>query len=899
MSKILVTSDIHLDSFSSHNFYPGFRDEQFIRLANRLIEIAKQNDTKRLFIAGDLLDKPTNRSTTLHLLNKFIHIINDYFDEIYYILGQHDTDSKEIEFKSEDSVVNLFKDYTKMIYAHNKVYYFDNRKFYFKNWIKSDKVELTESDIDVFISHITLSYLFGQTVDNTKFKLGIFGDIHTPIDIENMHSITCPIQKDLRDADYGNVVIIDTQDLSWKRVQVIDDNNKFLRIYRQGFEKNVDEYTWVIPQHKKINSIKIDSIDPGNVTDVNLTDLNKVIYDYINSLGLLEIHKEISNKVNSPDPIDLNFRLISFETNNYRSIGHFEFDFEKNQGITFFSGKNGSGKSSAVESLFVSLVGDRYIRNSMKYGQSWMNTKVKLEYQNTIYEIERGSGYCNFKINDEGKNKNNKGQTEQFIYECLPFLHYLNIFYVRAKSNFFNNFFNSKLLSKLYNLEVFTQYKNLSSMRIKELNSGQAQLRSKKDQTIGKIDQTKLNIDQLNEKLSLIKLSELTQEELVAQRYSVMQLIQSLKSYDELKTRVSNMNIIDEFPGFSIEIEQGKITELESYLSKITTKLSIKSSISSTESELNKLNKSLEDKVECPECHTKFNTNNTHLNELIESTKLKLTELNEKLNELADIDTNLSGVKKTEIQRIKESIKKYNEFVAKNTEYLNLKSRVDSELSQYTSNTLKLSSILGEVLINDYYANVDQELSKYSEHKLLVRDKDNFENTIKTYEDEITVLDKEIFDIVENTKKYQTYFEIFNEGSPTSIYGKVLLKISETLSDDELSFTNKNNGDESLGFMLKVGPNWIDYGRASTGQQSYMDIKLLSKLSGLTGTIPLLILDEMLANVDVDNLEKCIELIKQVDCTNLLMTSHSPMFTDYDQAIRFELVDGTTVSCRN
>ena len=115
--KIIITSDVHLDKYKKYNIYPNYRDNQFLKFADRLIEEAQIQNTKILCILGDLLDKPVNPPEVIQLFNEFINKLTSYFDKVYYILGNHDCNKKNNDELENSTYISLFNN-DKFIYMN-------------------------------------------------------------------------------------------------------------------------------------------------------------------------------------------------------------------------------------------------------------------------------------------------------------------------------------------------------------------------------------------------------------------------------------------------------------------------------------------------------------------------------------------------------------------------------------------------------------------------------------------------------------------------------------------------------------------------------------------------------------------------------------------------------------
>ena len=196
--KYIIASDIHIDDYNRYNLPNNKRGDQFDKLAQLLISKGKLHYSKRLILAGDLINKPTNRPKTYHKFLSFIDILCSYFEDIYFINGQHDLDTKSDTQNFEDSYTTILHNYKdKVRYMHQKYINDKDHLIYFQNWTKSQ--DLTNIDkVDLFIGHVTIgNELFkGQEdlLDYSKFDLAVVGDIHKHKVYKNVVCIGSPIQ---------------------------------------------------------------------------------------------------------------------------------------------------------------------------------------------------------------------------------------------------------------------------------------------------------------------------------------------------------------------------------------------------------------------------------------------------------------------------------------------------------------------------------------------------------------------------------------------------------------------------------------------------------------------------------------------------------------------------------
>ena len=196
MTKVIVISDVHIDDFSFEG--PGKFLSEYTKVAEIVRDKAIELKAPFIILAGDTLNRPISPPHVIAKLYEFLMILMESKARIIWISGQHDQNVKELE-NLEDTYLSVFKN---IFYGHQRSLTIDGTKFYFENFTRDMTVDpLQESD--VYISHVTLGK---QKVNNKKFKLGVFGDIHDKlVDIENMHNI-CPTRP-FRSFEYEHGVI--------------------------------------------------------------------------------------------------------------------------------------------------------------------------------------------------------------------------------------------------------------------------------------------------------------------------------------------------------------------------------------------------------------------------------------------------------------------------------------------------------------------------------------------------------------------------------------------------------------------------------------------------------------------------------------------------------------------
>jgi hypothetical protein len=108
------------------------------------------------------------------------------------------------------------------------------------------------------VGHLTIgNKLFkGQSIDKSKFDVGFFGDIHSIIDDDNVHSISAPLQVKIDEINYGKAVIYDTTTKLWTR-EVIDERGELSKFKytndksKHGPDLTTNTYYQYLPERSK------------------------------------------------------------------------------------------------------------------------------------------------------------------------------------------------------------------------------------------------------------------------------------------------------------------------------------------------------------------------------------------------------------------------------------------------------------------------------------------------------------------------------------------------------------------------------------------------------------------------------------------------------------------------
>ena len=887
MKNVIITADIHLACYTQYNLFgdPKFRDKQFIKFAHRLVDVAKENKSKTLIIAGDLIERPLLASEEQHLLVDFIDVLFDYFDNIYYINGNHDLAHRQDKVEYNDSVVNIFDRFEKMHYMHNKSIKIFDKTFFFRDYIHGDIPPCPEGT-DVFIGHITIGGgpLKGQTfLDKESFKICIAGDIHKPIDNGKIHSVGCPLQKNLSDPPDGTIGILDVETLDFRRVKTATEKCRFLRIYRAGEEIDPDEYTQIVNKIDKLQTITIEN-DVGEKLKVSINNINDLIEQNVSSFS--DIHNKFKLEVPSVDPIDLNFNLKNLQVKNFKSIKDFSFNFEENKGAKRVYGKNGSGKSAIINALKVALIGEKRIKSLQKADEltDKLFLEVDLTYQGVDYKIERSIGKTQFYINGVKSNGSGKKDTEESILKSLPFLKYIDLFFLSHNNKFFERFKESKLIDNLFGLDALVGYFELAEKEILSKKREQKYIEEE-------ISRLKGSIDILD--------NEINETKILVDKYSVTEesYLNAIKNTQEVNHKVELINVAKGNLKYQEEISKNetnpykKSSNIEYVLSRgkeLKKSLEIKEKIQSYSLKIKTMKTRIEEsRVKCLFC------GKTQNQEDIDKFTLKLEEL------IKDKEGFVDELEFMTEDEINEEILTLRKEYEENSKYENFEKTINAskDLIEDLNESIKKHSEDLDVLLSG------QSLEhKLSENNEIITAYQNLKTLMSTLNRQLKKkedINEKFLDALNNKEanannilRLISYKKIFDKESDESIYKKIIKVISDTLSDDEIKFYPE---DGELIFMIKVGDLWIDFDNASEGQKSLMDLLLLQRMTQLIPNIGLLVFDEVGASLDSSKWSRLSQIMSEFTPNDLFVISHSELFAGIGRGIEVRLENNTSV----
>lgn len=923
--KILITSDIHIYDYPQYN-KDGFRLKQFEKLAHRLNEIADQHNCEMLILAGDIIHKPVLRPYVVYAANQFMSILGARFgDKIRFILGQHDLDTKSTSHYNTDSIIPVISNYG--IYMHNNSELIDGVLFGFsdwtpdQDWTKIKGIRKEGTPVDVMIGHLTLDAQFGQDYNSNFYKIGIFGDIHQPREFDNNKTWTCnvPIPHYISDSQYGSVIVLDTEDLSIKRIPTESEDFKYLKIfYDDSIPENCKDYPHLRIVERPKSIVAAESFHKS-------IDVNAVIEKIVQEKKLEDIHKEITVDKENIEPLDFNFHLNWIKIKNFRSIDEFYYEFKP--GMTVMNGLNGSGKSSFLRAINYLFTGNESERVCVKSGKDNLLVEGEIVYQGRIHHIKRswkGGNSLQYEIDGNPVNAVGIRAIKDEIARQLPFINYISLI-IRAQRDpgLLTNFGFAKRIELISNLLGL----NLISVYLKASISKRNEVRSEVNALQTQIDASTIVVNQYsNYDFSLLSKQEEIELELVDNKNLVSFINDELKYLDQIDFYQQDIKskeaVVESLTGFKwTEENQENLSKYSNLLNESKKNLDtlestcneFNSFISTQKYELNSLNKSklkLEKNLEnvptkCPTCGKPYDNieeAREHIRNEIKTVQNQIDYIN---NGLAEISCPVSL---DEINKIKLDINHYNEEITKLKQLLTQSERYNRALealnkAKFDFNTFIEQKPTFNKSNSDRPALIDQ-LNKLNDQISANRGKLSEINTLNKIKNQfdresekLSKSKQELEDKNNLLVKYNEYCEMFTPNG--SVTASVFSAVASEMSDDNLivrTVKELASGETRIDFDVdkKVGNLILPYSDLSGGQQTLVDILFMYKLFKMSGQLGLLILDETLKEIDSVVIDDIVTVLKSMPVNTILISTHVESFPYFDNRINIQLNGNTS-----
>jgi ABC-type molybdenum transport system ATPase subunit/photorepair protein PhrA/UDP-2,3-diacylglucosamine pyrophosphatase LpxH len=956
MSKILITSDIHFDTYPTRTPTQDYRLNQSYQVIENLLEVARKEGAEYIFILGDLLEKQNRDSPVHSVVKKCLEKLMTGFRCGYYILGNHDMNARTVSSESSEndkinSYIHLYCP-DSLIYADRKIIDIDGVSFGFRNYSAAETLDLSfieesgRSLVDVFCGHSSQNYTDGdplfpvQAYDEGKVRLySFFGHIHQSVWKGNKVSIGVPQRAKITD-DIPKVVIFDTLTKSWKYVDA-DPGKKLMDLK----ETDTGDSDYFDPAQNVYYIIKKKPTENKELLKaISETNYDKIFDAEVKAHGLEDIFRTIkdSTPLESLERLDLNFQVTAVRIKNWRTIKDYSQTFKKGDQF-LVSGHNGAGKSSLYSALCFGLSGKcpGQLKDNIRFGEKDTRVEVDLEFQGSGYTVKRGNSLVELWKNGQQMELGNKTQTKEGILKELPFIEAMDLlYYNEGNQRILGNSSSSdtaklQILYKILGLNEIDAYNTVATDLYKKLSK---EFTSKHEQYLiqeASLGEKKKYLNDLEIKYGSVSGFDVDSRVLELRKTltGYQDLYRQKQEYDQEIQR--NQRVLSEIKG--TELLLGTLQEsLVGYgdpdtLEKEKTKIS--SELSENQGRLQELLKSqteysrlvgsrefiikegqqlkkdldnLEEEIHRPVMCSVYGIQCSLVTEDMKREKLQSrkedleTKRKQKLQEYYDINTKISEMKSDpsaieELNRVVSELQgKLSEVTGKINEY----TRVQNQISQkkiYLESLKTQASVCVRELIElpgDILTRISDLSSEISTLEGYKRLQTEYQQANLKFQE----LKKEYTDAKNTLDKYS---EFINLTKPSGIiYTKIFEIIMTSFSDSriryEVNVTKRGeNRYINISSYIKRKTGDVSYLGASQGERCMMDIHFLSNLKVKFG---LIILDEFLGNLDQDNHDEALKKMQSLETNLLFVTSHKDNLIPFPSRIEVRMDKNTNES---
>lgn len=959
MSKILITSDIHFDTYPTRTPTQDYRLNQSYQVIENLLRISKKEGAEYIFILGDLLEKQNRDSPVHSVVKNCLSKLMTGFRCGYYILGNHDMNARTVSSESSEndkinSYIHLYCP-DSLIYADRKIIEIDGVSFGFRNYSAAEILDLSfieesgRTSVDILCGHSSQNYSDGeplfpvQNYDESKVKLySFFGHIHQSVWKGNKISVGVPQRAKISD-DTPKVVILDTLSKTWKYVDA-DPEKKLMDLK----ETDLGDTDYFDPSQNIYYIVKKKPTENKELLKaISETNYDKIFDLEVKAHGLEDIFRTIkdSTPLESLERLDLDFLISEVRVKNWRTIKDFTLDFKKGDQF-LVSGHNGSGKSSLYSALCFGLSGKcpGQLKDNIRFGEKDTRVEVDLEFQGSKYTIKRGNSLVELWKNGQQMELGNKNQTKDGILRELPFLEAMDLFYYNENNQRILGNSSSQDTAKLQIL-----YKILGLNEIDAYNSVATDLyKSHLKEFTKKHESYLIQEATLEEKKNYLNSLEIKYggvsgfdvearvKELKQTLSNYQDLYQQKQEYDQALQK--NQRILSEISGTELLLksleeslqEHGDQSILEGKKNKLSTELSenqgklqelLKSQteysrlVGSREfiikegqrlkQDLDSLEEEIHKPVQCSLYGIQCNLVTEDMKrEKLQTRKEQLeSQRNAKLQEYYDVTNKLKELKSdpVEVERLSGMVSdlrgQLSEITGKIDGYVRTQNQISSKRTYLESLKTQASECVVKPieLPGDILTRISDLSSEISTLEGYKRLQTEYQQCNIKFQE----IKKDYLDAKDTLDKYSEFINLTKPSGIiyTKIFEIIMTSFSDTKVRYEVNVTKRGeNRYINISSYIKRKTGDVSYSGASQGERCMMDIHFLSNLKVKFG---LIILDEFLGNLDQDNHDDALKKMQSLETNLLFVTSHKENLIPFPSRIEVTMDKNTNESKYN
>ena len=935
MYKGIIASDLHLDSHPKRTPTRNFRLNQSYIVIENIISLAKREGaTNFLWLAGDIVDKHDHDSTTHHVVKECLQKLSDAFDEVYFILGNHDILNRSVSAESREgdsnfSYITLYKP-EKFIYADRTVIEREGVRIGFRNHSSAAELDLdflNGEPIDILVSHISRAYSEECNYDVQRYNEDLVrgnlfsGHIHqsrilgkdVSIGVGQKCSITDDTPKAIvLEIDKGQYKFHHSElDPERKQMDIVPD----LEISSDFYDEATNTYHVAKKDEDKIIELVAKSLKGGNALDT--------LTKFVDIKGIKSTFDEIKGNTNLDDsgPLDMSFQITSLKIHNLRSIKSQEFTFKSGDFIRI-DGETGSGKSTVFLAIQYALTGELGGPKAffITHGEKEMWVELELDYLGHQYKIHRGTGESFVEEDGIRLELGNKNDTKKKIAEILPFIKALGFMCFDRESHIVKGGSSSENSEKLQSFcriigltEIDAYHKTAEGMYKpieQKLITEKAVYDSKffgveeKRERLNNLYDLYGNLEKANSRLSEIGLEETRlktniqdyqrDQELRKKHHDYIDRVRAEESRLEgYMNQLSEFKDLQSYSELKTELEQ-KISENQIKISSLASDrerfITLDTKLKTINDLGSKCNKDLEClKPEDPKFCSSYGvvcpiiTDEMRQKKFLEKQKeLKETlngyieEYNKITQELGQIKPRLEGYKdleNTDRSLRTDLYKIETEIQSRN----NIKSKIDAQEEALLRLKQDLPKELGEPV--ELEPNITEKLTKLGEERKALEEMVRLSSELKSLETEFGDLEDMVIGLTKKLEDLDVFLKLTKPNGV--VYTEILDNIVKSFSNGRYRYeveSNRNkSGIEIRAYIKDSKGNETPYGIGTTGSSSgegvMIDLHFLSCLVSIASP-GLMIFDEFLSPLDVNLIDDGISRVKEMGANLTFVVAH-------------------------
>ncbi len=833
--RYLVTADVHVESWSRYDLYPGFRLSQYERLAEWLNDLVVSYKVDLIIIAGDFFHKPVNPPKVLLTGIRLIKSLASSAP-VVMVHGQHDLDVRDKTSPMlSNSLVSLVREVdptgSRVHYLHNSSVEVGGERIFGYGWEPTFSPDVSAAaGAKVVVLH---GQVRGSKSGNVRFdgfdpleffpsSYSFVGDVHQYQVLGDGRVIVPgpPIYHTFSDRSAG-VVVFDSSSGDHEYIPSGYVRGErlysFLRLVQEDrpIQEEVDRESLTVVRGKSDYTVKREEIAPSN-SPVEI--IRSLAEDAGLSDVLAECQSEIVSYEDSPYFHPLFWEPVYMEIENFRSIRRLSIDFSNTGKLIYVSGPNGSGKSSLLMAILWVLTGSGD-KSLIRSGEKSMRVRLDFEYLGQSVTLVRGidgSQYLDVWVDGQLMDAPSLREKQQRLESRFPFIKAFDqiCYFDQFRPGFVTSMSSKQrvdLISDIFGLSFIQKLRDVAEKKAKE------------EQT--RFESYRAQFDSLTE---------------------------AVRSMESIEAELSGLHLTEE------EVEE--FEAIKKVVSEISEEIRRREVEERTaRSEVAKLAREIEDA----------------------SQKIRLVRSERRCYVCGSL---LSGEKSKELSlSLAESLREKQEEM----------DRLQEEIDRLREEVSRLSSTLDRIS-----RRYDELLGKVSHHESLASRYERLKGQIDGIRSNLSALSEEMDRSSHRLDAFKRLSKMVQTTAYVRVLDRVSEALSDDsvkVSTKHEYKTGSVKPTVDLYYRVHSG-EYLPFDLLSGGQRTLADLHLLFRLVSVVGGVGLLVFDETFRFLDPAAYDEVFSMLSDIRASKVIYVSHdiSPSIR-FDSQISVSWRDGESV----